>query len=184
MAGHNNHKFAPLLIAVGILPLKSEGGCSVPDKFNMLPQCRHKFSARQKQKHFPFELIRDENAAIHPLFLPHPYYSSLLPTIYAWRPLKMWTQIDSFSSKRSTALNIRVRWEFDGYIISMALSQCEWYTFLGRKKAPTKPWWIFQSTSLCQVWLCSKIIPSTSHKYAWGVISFEWTNIISSPPQI
>ena len=87
MAGHNNHKFAPLLITVGILPLKSEGGCGVPDKFNMLPQCRYKFSARQKQKHFPFELIRDENAAIHPLFLPHPHYSSLLPTIYAWRPL-------------------------------------------------------------------------------------------------
>ena len=60
----------------------------------------------------------------------------------------MWTQIDSFSSKRSTALNIRVRWEFDGYIISMALSQCEWYTFLGRKKAPTKPWWIFIVPSL------------------------------------
>ena len=83
MAGHNNHKFAPLLITVGILLLKSEGGCGVPDKFNMLPQCRHKFSARQKQKHFPFELIRDENAALHPLLLPHPHYSSLLPTIYA-----------------------------------------------------------------------------------------------------
>ena len=38
MAGHNNHKFAPLLITVGIFLLKSEGGCSVPDKFNMPPQ--------------------------------------------------------------------------------------------------------------------------------------------------